>query len=239
MFSKELLEIFNKGLNELGLELSDEILSKFSIYKEMVLEWNQKVNLTSIVDDKEFIIKHFIDSLTIVPLLGSKDKSLIDVGTGAGFPGIPLKILYPELRVTLLDSLDKRVKFLDAVISKISLNGIAAIHYRAEDAGSHKDYREKFDYAVARAVAPLPVLLEYCMPFVKKGGLFFAMKGLSEDEISLSKKALTILGGEIQEIKNFQLPLTDNQRNIIIIKKFRQTPTNYPRKAGKPSKDPL
>jgi 16S rRNA (guanine527-N7)-methyltransferase len=239
MLELEMEELLKKGVQELGLELPLNTISKFFKYKELVLEWNKKVNLTSIEDDKEFIIKHFVDSLTLAPLLNIKNGSLIDVGTGAGFPGIPLKILLSNLEVTLLDSLDKRVRFLNTVIEELSIQGINAIHFRAEDGGHNSNYREKFDFAVARAVASLPVLLEYCLPFVKVGGVFFAMKGLSEDEVSLSKKALQTLGGEILEIKKFQLPLTDNQRNIIVIKKFRQTPTNYPRKAGKPSKNPL
>jgi 16S rRNA (guanine527-N7)-methyltransferase len=239
MNENDLLQIFEKGITEIGISLSKDMIEKFFKFKQMVLEWNNKVNLTSIVDDREFVIKHFIDSLTLVPYLNKQNANLIDVGAGAGFPGIPIKLAIPETNITLLDSLDKRVKFLASVIEEFKLKKIQAIHFRAEDAGNKPEFRERYDYCVARAVAPLPVLLEYCLPFVKVGGNFLAMKGVSEEEIENSKRALTILGGEFEEIINFKLPLTDNNRNIIIIRKNRQTPTKFPRKAGKPSKDPL
>jgi 16S rRNA (guanine527-N7)-methyltransferase len=203
-----------------------------------LLEWNEKMNLTAIEEEREFIIKHFIDSLSILPYLGDV-RSLIDVGTGAGFPGIPLKIAQPSLEILLLDSLEKRVGFLKTVISELKLDGIRALHLRAEDAGKEPSHREKYDAAVARAVAALPVLLEYCLPMVKRGGIFIAMKGSSREEIEASNKALELLGGKIEEVKEFTLPCSEIKRSIIIVRKFRQTPTKYPRKAGKPSKQPL
>jgi 16S rRNA (guanine527-N7)-methyltransferase len=207
-------------------------------YKRILLDWNEKMNLTAIQDDKEVILKHFVDSLSIVPFLHGI-SSLVDVGTGAGFPGIPLKIAIPGLDVTLLDSLEKRIGFLDTVISELSLKGITAVHMRAEDAGVSPRFRDKFDAATARAVASLPVLLEYCLPLVRTGGIFIAMKGSSAEEVSISGKALDILGGKIEEVKEFTLPDTDIKRCIIIVRKLRQSPTKYPRKAGKPSKEPL
>jgi 16S rRNA (guanine527-N7)-methyltransferase len=239
MNENELPEVFEIGLKDMGISLSREILEKFFIFKELVLDWNNKVNLTSIIDSKEFIIKHFIDSLTLIPYLNKQNSSIIDIGSGAGFPGIPIKLALSHLDITLLDSLEKRVKFLDFVIEELKLTKIKAIHCRAEDAGVNPNHREKYDYCLARAVAPLPVLVEYCLPFVKIGGNFLAMKGLSKKEIENSKNALTLLGGQIEEIKDFKLPLTDNNRNIIIIRKIRQTPTKFPRKSGKPSKNPI
>lgn len=230
--------LLQEGAAEYGVSLDDSMISSLLEYKSILLEWNQKVNLTAIEEDREVIIKHFVDSLSIMPFL--KDaRNLVDVGTGAGFPGIPLKIAQPALEVVLLDSLEKRIGFLNTVISALQLHGISAVHSRAEDAGIADRYREKFDAAVARAVASLPVLLEYCLPLVKTGGIFVAMKGNSGQEIADAKKALDILGGSIEEVKEFTLPESDMKRNIIIVKKLRQTPTKYPRKAGKPSKEPL
>lgn len=214
-------------------------LQKLYKYKELLMEWNQKINLTAIEDEKEIIIKHFIDSFTIIPYLERPGIRIVDVGTGAGFPGIPVKVMCETLEVVLLDSLAKRVGFLDTVIKELALDKIKAVHGRAEDFGVKPDYREKFDVSVARAVAGLPVLLEYCLPFVKTGGIFIAMKGSSTEEVESSQKALEILGGKIEEKKEMTLPFSDIKRNIIIVKKYRQTPTKYPRKAGKPLKEPL
>lgn len=234
-----IVEILKDGAKVYGVDINEENINKFLLYKDILKDWNQKINLTAIEDDEGIVVKHFIDSLTISPLLPTEKANIIDVGTGAGFPGIPLKITRDNLEVTLLDSLDKRIKFLNEVISSLKLTGIKSIHGRAEDFGVNKDYREKYDIATARAVAALPVLAEYCLPFVKVGGLFIAMKGSSTDEIGQSEKALKILGGEIQEIKEIILHGTDMKRNVVIIKKLRQTPTKYPRKAGKPTKEPL
>jgi 16S rRNA (guanine527-N7)-methyltransferase len=206
---------------------------------ELLKDWNTRMNLTAIEDDESIVIKHFVDSFSIIPYIGSKAATMIDIGTGAGFPGIPVKIADEKLSVTLFDSLEKRVKFLNEVINVLGLSKINAVHGRAEEFGIKKEYRESFDLAAARAVANLPVLLEYCLPFVAVNGTFIAMKGSSTDEVKASEKALKVLGGEIESLREILLPGTDIKRNIIIIRKFRQTPTNYPRKAGKPSKEPL
>lgn len=236
---KLLQDLLVNGAKEFSLNLDDSQTEKLLKYKDILKEWNEKMNLTAIEEDRDIMIKHYIDSLSIVPYLKDRGQSLIDVGTGAGFPGIPVKIILPAMDITLLDSLEKRVKFLDEVIHNLKLNEIRTVHARAEDLGIKQEFREKFDVAVARAVANLPVLLEYCLPFVKVGGIFIAMKGSNIEEIEASRKALDALGGKIEDIKEILLPQSDMKRNIILIKKFRQTPTRYPRKAGKPSKDPL
>ncbi|HHV28522.1 16S rRNA (guanine(527)-N(7))-methyltransferase RsmG [Acetivibrio mesophilus] len=235
----DLRELLIEGASGFGVDLNEEQVDKFFTYKDVLKEWNSKMNLTAIEDDREIILKHFIDSISICPIIKDKKSTLIDVGTGAGFPGIPVKIAFPDIKIKLMDSLEKRTKFLDEVIEKLSLKEISAVHSRAEDKGIASDYREKYDISTARAVANLPVLLEYCLPFVRVGGLFIAMKGSSTEEIENSKKALDILGGKIEDILEFTLPFSDIKRNVVIIKKFRQTPTKYPRKSGKPSKDPL
>lgn len=238
-FMDQSLEMLLKeGAERYGVQTDERMISEFMQYKSLLLEWNEKMNLTAIEEDRDVIVKHFIDSLSIVPFLGNI-HNIIDVGTGAGFPGIPLKIAIPSLEVILLDSLDKRVGFLNTAISSLKLQGISAVHSRAEDAGMSQKYREKFDAATARAVASLPVLLEYCLPLVRIGGIFVAMKGSSSEEIAASEKALDVLGGKIEEVKEFSLPYSDMKRNVIIVRKLRQTPTKYPRKAGKPSKEPL
>nr|WP_026073757.1 16S rRNA (guanine(527)-N(7))-methyltransferase RsmG [Acetivibrio cellulolyticus] len=235
----ELKNLLIAGANEFNIPLNEEQAEKFFKYKNVLKEWNEKINLTAIEDDRDIIIKHFIDSLSILPLIKGDNIKLIDVGTGAGFPGIPVKIARESIEVTLLDSLDKRVKFLNEVIKEDGLTGIKALHGRAEEKAVLPEFREKYDICTARAVASLPVLIEYCLPFVKVGGCFIAMKGSSTEEIDSSKKALDIIGGKIEEVKDFNLPFTDSKRNVIVIRKFRQTPTKYPRKAGKPSKEPL
>lgn len=219
--------------------LDDDKLRKLFKYKKLLMEWNQKINLTAIEEEKEIIIKHFIDSFSIIPYLKQQSTRLIDVGTGAGFPGLPVKVMCEAAEVVLLDSLAKRVGFLDTVINDLALDKIKAVHGRAEDLGVKPGYREDFDVSVARAVAGLPVLLEYCLPFVRVGGIFIAMKGSSTGEVESSQRALHLLGGKIEEIKEMTLPFSDIKRNIIIVKKYRQTPTKYPRKAGKPLKEPL
>lgn len=222
----------------INLKLEENVLEKFYKYAEMILEWNEKTNLTRILDLDEMITKHFIDSLTIYELV--KGKSVIDVGTGAGFPGIPLKIVDNNEKMLLLDSLNKRILFLNETINQLELNNIEVIHSRAEDAGTDKKYREKFDVATSRAVAPLNVLVEYLLPFVKVGGKCICMKGPEiEEELNLSKNAIRKLGGEIEKIEKFQLPFSDNTRTIIIISKKEKTKKEYPRKAGIPSKKPL
>jgi len=234
-----LVQLFKERADLIGISLKDSEIEKFFLYKDILKEWNQKINLTAIEDDEGIILKHFVDSLTILPYLGKKALKLIDVGTGAGFPGIPIKIVNESANITLLDSLDKRIKFLDNVNQSLGLTGINTVHGRAEDFGVKPEFRESYDVAVARAVASLPVLLEYCLPFVKVGGQFIAMKGSSGEEVAQSKKALDLLGGIIQDVKEFVIPGTDMNRSIIVVKKLRQTSTKYPRKAGKPTKEPL
>ncbi len=230
-------QLLMEGAGKFGVSLDNAMVMALLQYKRILLEWNEKMNLTAIEEERDFIIKHFVDSLSIMPFV--KDgQSLIDVGTGAGFPGLPLKIANPSLKIVLLDSLEKRIGFLNAAIAELQLTGIRAVHSRAEDAGMSAEFREKTDVAVARAVASLPVLLEYCLPLVKTGGIFIAMKAGSE-EAGASGKALDILGGRIEEIKEFILPGSDMKRSIIVVRKLRQIPTKYPRKAGKPSKEPL
>jgi len=242
----DLNPILESGAMEISVPLSAESIRAFSEYARLLKEWNEKMNLTNITDDKGIAIRHFIDSLTLVSHLEDelvrkkkKSLSLIDVGTGAGFPGIPLKVALPWLEVTLLDSLRKRVGFLDAVCLALELTGINTVHSRAEDAGLSKQYREKYDVATARAVASLPVLCEYCLPFVKIGGIFLAMKGHVEEEAEISKKAIVSLGGTLETLHHFTLPGTDMKRSIIVIRKVRATPAKYPRQAGKPEKEPI
>ncbi len=234
-FSKELED----SLLELNISLDDEKREKLFKYMNLVLEWNEKINLTAITDKKEFIIKHIVDSLTVIPFI-EDDKSIIDVGTGAGFPGIPLKIVNPTLKVTLLDSLNKRIKFLENVIKELSLENINTIHLRAEDCGRNDNTREKFDIAIARAVAPLNILLEYLIPLTKVNGKCICMKSIkSKKEIEESKKALQVLNGTIEKNVEISLPKTEINRNIIVIKKKKTTNKIYPRKAGTPSKAPI
>ena len=232
-------DMLKEGAAAFTAELDEAGLQKLARYRELLVEWNRKINLTAIENEEDIIIKHFIDSFSIVPYLKGPGARIIDVGTGAGFPGIPVKIACEGAEVVLLDSLEKRVGFLKAVINELALKKIKAVHGRAEDFGANSEYRERFDVSVARAVAGLPVLLEYCLPFVKTGGIFIAMKGSSTDEVQSSQKALELLGGKIEEINELILPFSDIKRNIIIVRKFRQISTKYPRKAGKPSKEPL
>lgn len=220
-------------------KLSKTQLNQFKMYMNLLLEWNEKINLTAITDENEIILKHFIDSLTIVKYLKENDK-VIDIGTGAGFPGIPIKIYYEKLDVTLLDSLNKRVLFLDDVINKLELKNVKTIHSRAEELARDKECRECYNVAVSRAVANLSTLLEYLIPYVKVGGKCICMKGPNiSQEIDLAKNALKELGGEIEKVENFKLPNSDIERNLIIIEKIKKTNTKYPRKAGIPSKNPL
>ena len=229
-----------EGAKTFGIRLDAAMCDQLMAYSRLILEWNEKINLTSITDEEGMIVKHFLDSLSVCRFIETGRKSLIDVGTGAGFPGIPLKIVGKELSVTLLDSLEKRVKFLNEVISLLSLKEIQAVHGRAEDFGVMPSFREKYDYAIARAVADLAVLCEYCLPFVKIGGHFIAMKGpMVEQELLKAKKAISILGGEVIQDEKLVLPSSDYERTIILIRKCRQTSPGYPRKSGKPTKSPL
>lgn len=224
--------------NKINEILTKEQIEKLIVYKDLLKEWNEKINLTSITNDEEIVLKHFIDSLTVNKYINEND-SIIDVGTGAGFPGMVIKITKENSKITLLDSLNKRINFLNDVINKCELKDVFTVHGRAEDYGNNKDYREKYDIAIARAVANLSTLTELCLPFVKIGGKFIAMKGSSVEEINEAKKAIEILGGQVQEINKFVLPESDIERNIVIIKKVRTTPKQYPRKAGTPSNKPI
>ena len=235
------IDILKKGIEDFGLEANEKVLSDFQKYKELLVEWNQKMNLTGIEDEKEVFIKHFLDSISAVTKgYIQNGMSLIDVGTGAGFPGLPLRICLPELKVTLLDSLNKRINFLQEVSSKLSIDDIEFIHGRAEDFGKNEDYREKYDIATARAVAGLPVLMEFCVPFIKVGGYFVCLKGPNANlELEESKKAMEVLGVEYIEKIDVKLPESDLNHNILIFKKVKNTPSKYPRKAGKVSKNPI
>ena len=224
---------------QIDIEFNDKQLNQFYEYMYLLLEWNEKINLTAITDPEEIILKHFIDSLTISKYI-ENDKSIADVGTGAGFPGIPLKIYRPDLNVTLVDSLNKRINFLNEVISKLDLKNINTVHSRIEDFGKDKKYRESFDYVTARAVANLTTLSEYLIPISKVDGKCICMKGNDiKEEIINSKNAINLLGGKINSVDYFELPNSDISRNVIIINKIKNTPNKYPRKAGLPSKEPL
>ena len=234
-------QIFESKLNELGITLTDNQKEQFVKFYELLVEWNKVMNLTGITEYEEVNEKHFVDSLSIVKAIDiNKVETVIDVGTGAGFPGIPLKIAFPHLNVVLLDSLNKRIKFLNAVIDELGLQGIETIHGRAEDFAKQTDYREQFNLCVSRAVANLATLSEYCIPYVKKDGLFVPYKsGEIEEELEQSKKAVHVLGGKIQDVVKFQLPGSEIGRSFVIIKKLQNTAKKYPRKAGLPSKEPI
>lgn len=246
--SNHSFEKFVKECEEIGISLTKRQVCQFSDYYDCLIEWNEKINLTSITDFDEVCTKHFIDSLMFIKMFESYDdmvsmtfdKSLSDVGTGAGFPGIVLKILLPDLNITLMDSLNKRVLFLNEVISKLNLEKICAVHGRVEDLAHDAMYREKFDFVVARAVAGLPVLCEYCLPFVKKGGSFIAFKSeRTGEEVKSAENAMKILGGKLSRVCEFTLPNTDYLRTLVRVDKCLNTAKTYPRKAGTPSKKPL
>ena len=234
-FEKEIMEY----VEELGIKLSKEQAEMFFDYMNLLLEWNEKINLTAITEEKEVIVKHFVDSLTIAKYI-PEGASLVDVGTGAGFPGIPLKIIRDDLKITLLDSLQKRINFLDVVIKELNLKNVETIHARVEEFGKNSKYRESFEVATSRAVANLSTLTEYLLPLVKVGGIAVCMKGSSiEEELETSKKAINVLGGKVSNVFEFDLPKTDIKRNIVIVDKINKTPSKYPRKPGMPSKEPI
>ncbi len=224
--------------NEINVNLDDEQISKFMLYKKLLLEWNNKINLTAITEEKEIVLKHFIDSLTVLKYISDTDR-IIDVGTGAGFPGIPIKIVKKGTQVTLLDSLNKRLIFLNDVKQNCNLANLEMVHGRAEDFGKNNKYREQYNVSIARAVANLSTLVELCMPFIKIDGIFIAMKGSNIDELKEAQSAIEILGGKVEKIDNIILPNSDIERNIIIIRKIKNTPNKYPRKAGVPQNTPL
>lgn len=230
-----------KGINELELELDNIQLDMFSKYKEILKDWNERINITAITDDVEIDQKHFLDSLTAFRSdLLEGNKKIIDIGTGGGFPGLPLKIANPDLDVELLDSLNKRIIFLNEVIKVLGLKNIVATHGRAEELSITPDYRERFDICISRAVASLNTLCEYCIPFVKVGGYFISMKGpLVDEELELAKNAIKQLGGKLVSTKLVNIPESDISHTLIIIEKISHTPTKYPRSGGKPRKNPL
>lgn len=243
---KELLEkydtsLFEEDIRKFSITLEKRQVCQFLKYYELLLQWNSFMNLTGITEFSEVMKKHFTDSLSLAGYQDlSKINTLIDVGTGAGFPGIPLKIAFPHLKVTLLDSLNKRINFLNEVIRELELTEIEAVHGRAEDFARPEKLREKYDLSVSRAVANLSTLSEYCIPFVKKGGIFAAYKSeKGAEELTAAKKAVNLLGGKIIEKKDFVLPDSDMSRTIILIQKEKETPKKFPRKAGLPSKEPL
>lgn len=239
------LTSFEKGLEQLSITLSGEQKQQFLTYYEYLVEKNKVMNLTAITEYEEVITKHFLDSLAVVKTSCFKPeklagKRLIDIGTGAGFPGIPLKIAFPKLEILLLDSLNKRINFLNEVTEMLGLTKINTVHGRAEDYAKQKGYRESFDFCVSRAVANLSTLSEYCIPFVKQGGCFISYKSGSVDqELIQAEKAVKILGGQREEVVRFSLADTDMDRSFVVIRKAKPTPKKYPRKAGLPSKEPL
>lgn len=221
------------------MDIDNVSAEKFAVYMELLREWNEKINLTAITDEEGILVKHFFDSCSISEFVDNNSK-IIDVGTGAGFPGLPLKIVNDTLNLTLVDSLNKRINFLNEVKDKLGLKNVETVHGRAEDIGIDNKYREKYDFAVSRAVAELRILVEYLLPLVKVGGKVIAMKGPNiDEEVKNAKKAVKLLGGEIERIESFRLGNTDNERTVIIIKKIKNTESKYPRKAGIPRKNPL
>lgn len=235
---KEFENNFKKELYSNNISLETEDYEKFYIYMKEIINWNDKINVTAITDEKEFLVKHLIDSLTVNGIVGS-GESLIDIGTGAGFPGIPLKIANPDLNVTLIDSVNKKLNVIRDISERMNLNKLEIIHTRAEDLAMQKKYREKFDFATTRAVSRLNIIVEYMLPFIKIGGKAICMKGPNIlEELEEAKKAIEILGGKIDKVEHI---LIDNEyeRNIVIISKEKLTPKQFPRGKGKPSKEPI
>lgn len=232
---------FESDLKSLGISLTERQIEDFLIYYKMLVEWNQVMNLTSITEYEDVMKKHFIDSMSLIKAYDvTKKASVIDVGTGAGFPGLALKIAFPELQITLLDSLNKRIQFLDAVIDKLGLSGVETIHGRAEDFAKPGKLRGKYDLCVSRAVANLSTLSEYCIPFLRVNGLFISYKSEKAfEEAVAAEKAISVLGGRMKEQIKFQLPDSDIYRNLVVIEKKKETPGKFPRKAGLPAKEPL
>lgn len=239
MRREEFFERMQEKSSFLGVRFCVKQLEQFFEYMELLIEWNEKMNLTAIIEPEEIILKHFIDSITILKDIEDNFR-VVDVGTGAGFPGIPLSIMNPTLKITLVDSLNKRLIFLQEVVNKLQLKNVEIIHARAEEFGQNKKYRESFDVATSRAVANLSTLSEYLIPLVKVGGKVISMKAAeAQEEINDAKKAIEVLGGSIEKIDEFNLPQSDIGRTIITIRKQKQTSNKYPRKPGTPSKEPI
>jgi len=231
-------KILEEGAGELGIAVSREEASQFLIYLEELISWNRKINLTSITDGREIIVKHFLDSILPLSVFPIKEQLVLDIGAGAGFPGIPIKILRPAITLTLIESVKKKVKFLERIIKVLDLKNSVALCGRAEDLASEN--RGKYDIVLSRAVAPLNILLEYSLPFVRVGGVALALKGPGvHDEITSSENALSVLGGAIEDVKKVKLPLMDAVRTVVIVKKHSETPAKYPRRAGTAKKKPL
>lgn len=239
MKREEFFERMQEKSSFLGVRFCVKQLEQFFEYMELLIEWNEKMNLTAIIEPEEIILKHFIDSITILKDIEDNSR-VVDVGTGAGFPGIPLSIMNPTLKITLVDSLNKRLIFLQEVVNKLQLKNVEIVHARAEEFGQNKKYRESFDVATSRAVANLSTLSEYLVPLVKVGGKVVSMKAAdAQQEINDAKKAIEVLGGAIEKIDEFNLPQSDIGRTVITIRKQKQTPNKYPRKPGTPSKEPI
>ncbi|MCY1049138.1 16S rRNA (guanine(527)-N(7))-methyltransferase RsmG [Mammaliicoccus sciuri] len=234
-------QTFIDTLKESGITLSDKQISQFETYFEMLVEWNEKINLTAVTEKEEVYLKHFFDSVTPSFYIDFNEiETICDVGAGAGFPSIPLKIVYPHLQITIVDSLNKRIKFLNELAASLDLDKVNFVHDRAETFGKSQQYRESFDLVTARAVARLSVLSELCLPLVKKGGQFVALKGSQgNEELEDAQFAISVLGGEVKTVNEFTLPFEESMRQIITIDKLRQTPKKYPRKPGTPNKEPL
>ncbi|MCR5176082.1 MAG: 16S rRNA (guanine(527)-N(7))-methyltransferase RsmG [Anaerovibrio sp.] len=234
-------EYLRDAAGKYGVTFTEHQVHQFDQYYRLLVEWNEKINLTAITEPREVAIKHMIDSVSCWDEKRFKNvQTVIDVGTGAGFPGIPLKIFIPDIKLTLLDSLNKRINFLQTVVDTLQLSSVECIHSRAEEGARNKILRDKFDLAVSRAVARLPVLAEYCLPFVKKNGYFAALKGMKfAEETQEAEKAISILGGKIEDCVEIKLPYLEDRRAVIYIKKEKNTPKAYPRKAGTPDKKPL
>lgn len=238
MEEKQFKEELTKRAMQFGVNLLEEQQNQFYRYMQLLLEWNEKMNLTAITEPQEVLTKHFIDSISVVPYIKEEDK-ILDIGTGAGFPGIPLKIVLPQNSFTLLDSLNKRIHFLQEVVEQLKLENIEAVNGRAEEF-CKEDRREGYHIVVSRAVAKLNVLLEYMLPFTKVGGKCICMKALEiEEELESAKKAIEVLGGTIEKVEEITLEDTDIIRKIVIVKKIKETPKKYPRKAGTPNKEPI
>ena len=237
----EYFQLMKEASLEVGLDLTEQQYNQFIMYMRLLQEWNEKINLTAITEDEEVIKKHFIDCIKAFKSNAVKNaKTVIDVGTGAGFPGLPIAIMNPNIKVTLLDSLNKRINFLDTVIAKLGLKNVITIHSRAEDGARKQEFRENFDVATSRAVANMAVLSEFCLPYVKLNGYFVALKGPAVDEeINDGKKAISTLGGELENIIEVNIEESDLKHNIVEIKKVRKCPKTYPRKAGTINKKPI
>ncbi|AYW47711.1 16S rRNA (guanine(527)-N(7))-methyltransferase RsmG [Tetragenococcus osmophilus] len=234
-------EEFQQKLREHHIELSSKQIAQFEDYYELLVEWNQKINLTTITDKSEVYLKHFYDSIALAFSFGlNQEASICDIGSGAGFPSIPLKIIFPELRVTIVDSLNKRINFLRTLITELDLNQVELFHARAETFGQEKNHRASYDYVMARAVARLNVLSELCLPLVKKEGYFYALKAAkSQEELVEAKGAIAVLGGKFIEDREIYLPNTQDERHVLVIAKKKETPKKYPRKPGLPNKKPI